>query len=87
MSLNIKNDEAISLARQLAAATGENLTQAVTVAVRERLARVTSKQDAEVADRAARIRQIARDASMRWVEPHRSADHGALLYDDLGVPR
>jgi antitoxin VapB len=43
MSLNIKNLEAAALARQLAAATGESVTRAVTVAVRERLARVRSE--------------------------------------------
>lgn len=85
--MNIKNDEAISLARQLATATGESLTHAVTVAVRERLARVQSDQDDMVADRVARLRRIARDASQRWVEPYRSTDHGDLLYDEAGVPR
>ncbi|MHB8312896.1 MAG: type II toxin-antitoxin system VapB family antitoxin [Candidatus Dormibacteria bacterium] len=87
MSLNIKNDEATSLARQLATATGESLTHAVTVAVRERLDRVRSDQAGVVADRAARLREIARDAAERWVEPHRSIDHGELLYDEAGLPR
>ena len=41
MSLNIKNEEAERLVRQLAAATGESVTLAITVAVRERLERVT----------------------------------------------
>jgi len=87
MSLNIKNDEATSLARQLASATGESLTHAVTVAVRERLDRVRADQEGVLADRAARIREIARDAARRWVEPYRSIDHGELLYDEAGLPR
>jgi antitoxin VapB len=37
--LNIKNDEAHKLATELANLTGESLTAAVTVALRERLAR------------------------------------------------
>jgi antitoxin VapB len=37
MSLNIKNPEAHRLARELAEQTGESLTTAVTVALRERL--------------------------------------------------
>jgi antitoxin VapB len=39
MHLNIKNDEAHRLAAELARLTGENLTTAVTVALRERLDR------------------------------------------------
>jgi antitoxin VapB len=85
MALNIKNGEAEELARQLAAATGESLTGAVTSALRERLARVTG--DAEHAERAARLRAISKDASGRWVEPYRSAEHGDLLYDEAGLPR
>jgi antitoxin VapB len=36
MALNIKNEEAERLARALAQVTGESLTEAVTVALRER---------------------------------------------------
>ena len=39
MHLNIKNDEAHKLASELADLTGESLTSAVTLALRERLAR------------------------------------------------
>jgi antitoxin VapB len=39
MHLNIKNDEAHELASELAGLTGESLTSAVTLALRERLAR------------------------------------------------
>jgi antitoxin VapB len=39
MALSIKTDEADQLARALAKLTGENLTDAVTIALRERLAR------------------------------------------------
>lgn len=87
MSLNIKNDEAVRLARQLAAATGESVTKAVAVAVRERLERVEHKSDYEAAVRAARVSEIAKDAATRWVEPYRSSDHGDLLYNKLGLPK
>ena len=40
MALSIKDAVADELARRLAAATGETLTQAVTVAMRERLVRI-----------------------------------------------
>ncbi|HXQ49763.1 MAG TPA: type II toxin-antitoxin system VapB family antitoxin, partial [Stellaceae bacterium] len=39
MALSIKTDEADKLARALTKLTGENLTEAVTIALRERLAR------------------------------------------------
>jgi antitoxin VapB len=87
VSLNIKSDEAERLARELAAVTGESLTRAVTVAVRERLARLQHRDDAAAAERAARLREIAQDAAGRWVEPYRTADHGDLLYDESGLPR
>ena len=40
MALNIKSREADRLARELAAATGESITTAVTAALSERLARL-----------------------------------------------
>jgi antitoxin VapB len=56
MSLNIKNDEAHRLARELAASTGTSLTEAVTTALRRTLATEASVDEselleAEVADR------------------------------------
>ena len=87
MSLNIKNEQAVTLARQLAAATGESVTEAVTVAVRERLERVRSRDEAAAAERALELRKIGVDAARRWVEPQRSTDHGELLYDSAGLPR
>ena len=44
MSLNIKNPETHRLATDLARLTGETLTQAVTEAVRERLARISRQR-------------------------------------------
>lgn len=43
MALSIKDPEADRLARELAARTGESLTQAIVVALRERLARETGR--------------------------------------------
>lgn len=45
MPLNIKSDEADALARELAAATGESITAAVTAALRERLAKVKRRKN------------------------------------------
>ena len=39
MSLNIENDETVKLAHELANLTGETVSEAVTVALRERLER------------------------------------------------
>ena len=44
MVLSIKSDEANDLARELARETGESLTTAVTVALRERLAVVRQRK-------------------------------------------
>jgi antitoxin VapB len=82
MSLNIKNDEAHALAAEIARATGESLTEAVTTALRERLARI------EAPDALAQeLLEIGRDCAARLKEPWRSADHADLLYDDKGLPR
>jgi antitoxin VapB len=51
MALSIKTDEADRLARELALLTGETLTDAVTNALRERLARERELQGAEYVDR------------------------------------
>lgn len=87
MSLNIKNDEAERLARRLAAATGESVTRAICVAVRERLDRVQSRAEEAALERGAAVRRIAADAARRWREPYRSVEHGDLLYDGSGLPR
>jgi antitoxin VapB len=87
MSLNIKNAETIRLVRKLAQETGESMTQAVSVAVSERLNRLHHLPDREATERADQIRTIARDAAKRWIEPYRSSEHDHLLYDELGLPK
>jgi antitoxin VapB len=84
MSLNIKNPETHRLAEELAKRTGESLTAAVTIAVRERLDRVRREQSDNLADR---LLEIGKDCAKRLKEPFRSTDHGELLYDDRGLPR
>lgn len=81
MSMNIKNEETHRMAQELAFRTGESLTTAVTVAVRERLTRVKSKGMAD------RIMRIAKRAAPLWKEPYKSIDHGDLLYDEKGLPK
>ncbi len=47
MALNIKNEEACALVEELAQLTGENKTEAITNAVRERLERTKHPKKAE----------------------------------------
>ena len=84
MSLNIKKREAYTLARDLAKATGESMTTAVTEAVRERLNRVRGERRARLSDR---LLRIGKDCASRLKEPFRSIDHGEMLYDEKGLPR
>jgi antitoxin VapB len=51
MGLNIKNREAHLMAAELSKLTGESMTTAVTIALRERLARVRQEQGLSLTDR------------------------------------
>lgn len=84
MSLNIKNEKTHRMARELARLTGENMTVAVSEAVRERLERVRAKKKKNMTEE---IMKIARECGPRWKEPFRSMDHGDLLYDENGLPK
>lgn len=84
MSMNIKNIEAHKLARKLADATGESLTDAVKVAVRERLERLRGAQPTGLSGR---LMEIGKDCAVHLREPFRSLDHDSLLYDERGLPR
>ena len=83
MSLNIKNEETHKLARELASATGESMTVAVSEAIRERLERIRSSKT----ERFERIMKISKECGKLWKEPYRSIDHGDLLYDEKGMPK
>ncbi len=83
MALNIKSPEAHALARELAAETGESITDAVTGAVRERLAavRATGSPDVLLAE-VASIQEFV--ASLPDMEGRSlDADSG---YDEFGLP-
>ena len=84
MGLNIKNPEAHLMAQELSKLTGESMTTAVTIALRERLDRVRQQQRLGLADR---LLAIGKDCAVRLKEPFRSADHGQILYDERGLPR
>ena len=82
MSLNIKNEETCRLARALADLTGETMTGAITVALRERLER-----QREIAERLKRMRAISKRAAKMLRKGGPPVDHGELLYDEDGLPR
>ena len=84
MALNIKNAEADELAHQLAEATGESLTQAVIVALRERLAAVRRGRRA-----GALRRDVARIQAQVAALPDRDTrtDDEIVGYDAHGLPQ
>jgi antitoxin VapB len=83
MSLNIKDPEADTLARKLAQATGETLTEAVTVAVKERLERLRAgRRPRRLADE---LDEIAVRCASLPVLDERPEDE-ILGYDAHGLP-
>jgi antitoxin VapB len=85
MGLNIKNAETYRLIRELADVTGESMTAAVTVAVRERLDRLARAADEP--NMAERIHEIAADIRSRLPDDFFDLEHGDLLYDEDGLPK
>jgi antitoxin VapB len=83
MALSIKNEEADRLARQLAETTGESLTEAVVIALQERLERARRQRSAGVAGR---LRRLAAEVREIPVIDLRSTEE-ILGYDDDGLPR
>jgi antitoxin VapB len=79
--LNIKNPEAYRLVKTLADATGESMTEAVTVAVRERLERI--QRDFQVEE----ILEMAREIRDRLPPGYLDQDFDDLLYDKDGIPK
>lgn len=84
MALNIRNPEAERLAAELARRTGESKTEAVTKALRDRLARVRrERSNRRLADE---LEDIARHCAALPVLDERPADE-ILEYDEHGLPR
>ncbi|GMV43341.1 MAG: antitoxin VapB [Myxococcales bacterium] len=83
MALSIKNDEADKLARELAALTGESLTEAVVLSLRERLARKRAQRDNRPL--AERLMEIGRQCASLPLLDDRAPDE-ILGYDESGLP-
>jgi antitoxin VapB len=84
MALSIKNPETERLARELARATGESLTEAVTVALRDRLLRETG-HGGDCAQVRAEIRRIQERIAELPVLDERAPDE-IIGYDEHGLP-
>ena len=82
MAFSIKNDDADRLARQLAATTGESLTDAVLIALRERLQREQARRQVGAASR---LRRLAAEVATLPVIDVRPVDE-ILGYDHRGLP-
>lgn len=90
VQLNIKNPEARSLAKQISDATGETITEAVTGALRLRLAALEREgrpTDIERREKSAQFYRLIAGSRGRWNGTMLSLDHGDLLYDEDGLPR
>ena len=89
VQMNIKSAEAVDLARALTERTGESLTQAVTVALRERLDGLVRASDR--AWREAEIDRIQAEVQKLMVEKGVTAEDIWQdledMYDEFGAPR
>jgi antitoxin VapB len=84
MGMNIKNEEAYRLTKELAQLTGESLTTAITEAVRERLNRIRRERGVDLAEH---LLAIGRDCAAHLKEPFRTINHDEMLYDKQGLPK
>ena len=81
VSLNIKNEETCNLARERADLTGETMTGAITIALRERLEREQREARLEAIHAIqARVERLLTDGAP-------PVDHADLLYDERGLPK
>ena len=84
MALHIKSERTCELAAELAEVTSESKTQAITVALEERLERERKprKKKATVEEIMALAHEVVRDIGYQPDE-----EHTAFLYDERGLPK
>jgi antitoxin VapB len=82
MALSIKDPETDRLARALAEATGESLTEAIRIALAERLARESRRSQRRLSTEIRRIQE--RLAALPVLDPRCTED--IIGYDDDGLP-
>ncbi len=85
MSLNIKNPEAHALAAKLARRLGTSMTEAVTIALKDKLS--ATEEDAVREERLARLMRMAGAIAGRLTPEQKAMDIDAEIYDARGLPR
>ena len=85
MALSIKDEETDRLARAVAAATGQNLTEAIRDALRHRLDELNRDKQREAYK--ARLLALGKEVAAQMKPPFSSTDHGDLLYGPDGLPK
>ena len=85
MGLSIKNEETCRLARELAQLTGETVTGAITVALRERLECMRREDSTET--RVQRFLAIGNRCAGMLDDGLTAVEHGNFLYDERGLPK
>ena len=90
MGLNIKSSEAEAVVRELAAATGEGLTEAVQKAAEERLARVKQSRRSKTAksllERLRPLQEIIAAERRAKGDVRTAQELMDALYDEHGLP-
>jgi len=89
-SLNIKNEEAVALVRELAAMKGVSLVTAVTLAVKDKIAQIKTEQAMSgqpQLSRYDRLMAYANEYSRRVPNPVHSWEIDSLLYGEDGLPK
>ncbi|MGH9494229.1 MAG: type II toxin-antitoxin system VapB family antitoxin [Candidatus Sulfotelmatobacter sp.] len=84
MALSIKNVDTERMAREVAAKTGESITEAIQKSLEERLARLRQEKQSRVAQ--AQIEEILRRVDQLPILDARTTDE-IIGYDENGIPR
>jgi len=84
MALSIKSIEAERLAREVAAKTGESLTEAIQKSLQERLERLQHQRHTQILRN--QLEEILRRVDQLPVLDSRTADE-IIGYDENGLPR
>lgn len=87
MAMNIKNDEAHALAKELASLEHTTVTDAVVISLREAVARRRAEHEAELRFRGAMAVVERMQAEERNHVGPTLWEINEDLYDDLGLPR
>ncbi len=85
MPLNVKNDEAHQLARELAQLTGQSITDAVTRALKDAVARARATRSGHVERIKAEVEEITAHFASLPILDNRTDDE-ILGYDEKGMP-